>query len=182
MDTDPQLRRVTFDLPKEKVPELMAYLGNFATEQDMDIRFSDSDPDVAEPAVTVEQPEYNPALVTWIKDPVSLSDEDIAVITRAHLQDFALERDGHTMAGSKLYNALRAGPNWESRSSYRTTWNSMITYDEDEEFVIRADQAKDLLAALDPKRRELRFRGIREGLVGFFAAFCDELHAELSFD
>lgn len=171
MDKDPQLRRVIFDVPKEHLAELMANLGDFAMERDIDVSFGDPDSRTTEPQLTVEQQAYNPELVTWIKDPES--DEDVAVITCDNLRDFAIVRNGNPMSGSTLYTALRAGP-WMERKARRPSWKEIATSDEDGQLVIRADQAKHLLAAL--RTPNMRFNNLGKGLTEFFGEFCEALY------
>jgi hypothetical protein len=170
------LRRVIFELPNEHVPELMAVLGDFALEHNVGINFEENESSHATPSLTLEaQPQhalYNSKLVTWVIDPETKVKE--AIITLANLQAFAIEKNGHSMSGTRLYNSLAKGPQWESKRGGEGKFDSVATVDEDGNFAIRADQAHQLLAYLD-KPALMTFHRLRGGLQDFYTEFCDDL-------
>lgn len=168
-DVDPRLRRVVFELPNEHVPELLGVLGDFALHHNIGITLEDAAPETTEASLTAER--YNPNLITQIKD--KGSGEDIKVVSCANLQYFATERDGHPMAGTRLYNAVMRGPAWMSKELDKNEYKSMITGDADGQLMLRADKVYQLLAAI--QTGTMVFNGLRQRTAGFLSDFYNEL-------
>lgn len=168
-DMDQKLRRVVFELPNEHVPELMAALGDFALEHNISIAFEEADPEHTEASLVTDR--YNPELVTQITD--KESGVDVAAIALENLQKFAIERDGHPMAGTRFYNAVKRGPAWVSNKLDEGEYESVVVHDADDVLMLRADKARQLLVAL--QTGTMMFDGLRHRTIGFFSDFYGQL-------
>lgn len=169
MEGSVPLRRVTFELPNENVPDLLAALGDFALRHDISLSVGAATAENTEPSLSAEQ--YNPKFITHIKDPDS--GEQIAVVSRENLQSFAVARDGHPTTGTRIYNAMiLRGSCHLSPELSEDTYTSMIVESEGNKF-LRADKVYRLLSEL--RNGNIMFSGISDVSVRDLGDFYGEL-------
>lgn len=177
-EVDHELRKVTFELPKDGVPALLTLLGDFALENDISLHFSEGSEEIERPGIKIEERAYNPSLVTWVKN--QRTRERAAIVTKKNMCDFAHTLHQSPMLGARTANAI-FGDNIE-RCPELTDYCYIDEYGR--ATGIRADRAHALLykleRGLDPAARRggMLLRNMGARTIRFYARVCEELYLD----
>ena len=172
----PELLRISFELPRDDLPELMELLGSLAFAGDLDIKISNA---------AEEAPKsYNPVLVSQVTEYGTQLEH--AAITLTSLKKFASTLDMaegdksiHLATATKLHNAFSFWYYYPARhqldlNDYFVQLSGRTSTDKNRQIAVKADHADKLLNLLN--NRELKRRGIGQSAIGFFATVCDNLY------
>jgi hypothetical protein len=144
MDTDPSLARVVFDLPRRDVPLLLAHLGSYALEHNLDIRISNAPAEASLPSLYVESPNYNPDFVVLL--PASEGEGMTPVVTKQLLENFLRAR-GNVGLAERLIGRL--GFAASSNKGLREMLYSKAEGSQFSAIGIRVDRIQELYYLLD---------------------------------
>ena len=102
-ESDPSLRHIAMDVPREALPEVLAVLGSVAFKYDIVMHTTGSDAET--PSIAIESPErqFNPRVVEWFSD--EHTNELVPVITKDNLENLET-RDTRGLA-ERSFNAIR---------------------------------------------------------------------------
>lgn len=163
-EIDPDMRRVVVEVRQNHLEELLGTLGSFASRHDIHIDVSAAPLFVSEESIELENPRYNPDMVSWIT--LSESEEPIAVVTGQHFKDFTAKEEQPPILGGRLANRLLSPHfNYQVRE-FLVTDTKGNTY-------VRADSIQRLHRALKDKTADIQQFG--EACIDLLGEYCDQL-------
>ncbi|MHB1864612.1 MAG: hypothetical protein ACYCPS_00390 [Candidatus Saccharimonadales bacterium] len=167
---EPERVILSFEVPADKAPLLLAALGSVASQYGLDI------PDLADGRISAAEtsPSFNPDRVTNIFD--SATGKIIPVITEQNLTSFEKEQLSSTLFSVKLSRSLSSvfHYNFDIYKAIQPDLQPFVLLTPSGHFVgIRADQAKDLLALLNGKH--INLPNVGDSTLRFFNRFCKDL-------
>lgn len=172
----PELLRISFELPRDDLPELMEHLGSLAFAGDLDIKITNA---------AEEAPKsYNPVLVSQVTEYGTQLEH--SAITLTSLKKFAStldmaegDKNTYLATATKIHNAFSYWYYYPARdqvdiSDYFVQLSGRTATDKNRQIAVKADHAEKMLNHLN--NRELKRRGIGQSAIGFFATVCDNLY------
>ncbi|HSH55191.1 MAG TPA: hypothetical protein VK983_00015 [Candidatus Limnocylindrales bacterium] len=168
MDKDLPIAKITFELPRRDVPELMVHLGNFALEHNIDICIRNAPAEVEHPGLRDESHDYNPDFAVLLP----ADEEDlIPVVTKKLLDNYA-QQHGKVGLAPRLLRQLGYASR-EDVGLQKMLYGRQGPYGNFEATGIKVSHIRTLHHLLD--EGDLQLRNVGKETIGVLSAYCTEL-------
>jgi hypothetical protein len=167
IERQPSLARVSIELPRQHVPELMTLLGEFVVNHDAVVGVAEAQQRLPEAELIYEQ-----SRATLLPDPAS--GELIPTVTTDKLNSFLLEMGRKPGPAERVINALGM-----AAGKHRGLQPLLIGAEHDFGFSItgiRVDSIRNIIDILKAEPRMVR--GVGAGSIGLLEGYCSVLFPE----